>query len=66
MTDAETIRVATEALREARERIEVLEAALQTAATRFDMLAAHDDTIRNGVKPSAGYADCMAALKPSN
>lgn len=39
---------------------ELLEA-LNTAARRFELLAAHDDTIRNGVRPSVGYEEARAA-----
>lgn len=45
-----------EALRQARD-------ALATAARRFEFLAAYDDTERNGACPSAGYAECVAAVE---
>ena len=47
-------------------RIAELEAAVLVAATRFAHLAAADDTIRNGVRPSAGRDDCMAVLQKSS
>ena len=42
--------------------VERLRAALRNAACRFELLAAHDDTPRNGVQPSVGYAEARAAL----
>ena len=49
---------------EAKQR-KVLEQALESlivASRRFDLLAAHNDNERNGLKPSAGYADCQVTV----
>lgn len=37
--------------------------AMKTAMRRFELLSAHDDTMRNGVIPSSGYKDIDIALK---
>ena len=46
----------------AKARIEALEAALETAAGRFNMMAGVG--LVNGVDPKVGYRECRAALAP--
>lgn len=55
MTDEDNARL--------RKRVAILEAELARAQRRFELLAAADNEIRNGVVPSVGAADCRLALE---
>lgn len=46
-------------------RIAELEAALLVAQRRFEWLAAENDSVVNGIRPSTGAFECRAALAKS-